>query len=104
MRRVLLLLSAILIVNCTIYPLEPAPVDPTKCEKYFIYTKERGCIKSCQHPDFEKCKGMSFIDIWDPKFCAVSKDGQWKSFTFACQACQFNSIQFIAVANGECGD
>lgn len=58
---------------------------------------------ACSHPDFKKC-GDVFIALWDPKFCALNKDGTWKSFTFACQACtnKYPDTEYLGVADGMC--
>lgn len=75
-----------------IYPIDPlAPPDYEVCVKYQIYTADRGCITSCADPKFKKCAD-AFIAIYDPKFCALKKDGTWVSVTFECQACPKDNI------------
>lgn len=41
---------------------------------------------SCSDPVWKTC-GNIFPAIYAPRYCALGKDGQWKSFTFSCQAC-----------------
>lgn len=101
MIAVTLLMSIIVASNCQVLPTTLAQAGSTQCQRYYVYTKERGCIKSCSHPDFSNCPDV-FAAIWDPKFCALSSQGVWQSFTFACQACLSTSVDFIGVADGKC--
>lgn len=75
------------------------PIKDDRCLDNEIYTKDRGCIKSCKSPEFKNC-GDVFITLWDPKFCAYFKDGSWKSYTFDCQACK--NAEVLGVGKGNC--
>ena len=101
MKISLFLLCIFLITECALFPSDsPSKINSTttkinlvdflknhqSCQQGFIYTSEIGCIKSCSHNDFKDCQ-TNFIAIYDPKYCALSKNGNWKSFTFDCQAC-----------------
>lgn len=73
----------------------------SSCPAYYIFTKERGCVKSCTHPEFKSCPD-SFVDIWNPEFCALGWDGEWQSFTHACQACGDKNKKYSGVAYRKC--
>ncbi len=92
--NITIILGLIVLSSCTILPIQDS-----KCLSDEIYTKERGCIKSCKSSDFKNC-GDLFITLWDPKFCAYFKDGSWKSYTFDCQACK--NYEVLGVAKGNC--
>lgn len=92
------LISIFLIAFVTI-PLSQAQNTNLKCPPGTIFTVRRGCIKSCLDNTFKDCADV-YATIWDPKYCALSQDGQWRSFTFECQACQTADI--IGVDKGAC--
>lgn len=109
MKTIFSLAMAVTMAVCAIeppsilYAKDPATTPPvTKCQPNFIFTKSRGCIKACSHPDYSKCAD-AFIDIYDPKYCALALDGTWKSFTFDCQACGKGASGYLGVSKGECG-
>lgn len=103
MIKVTLLVGIIVAASCVVLPSDLSQVGTTQCQKYYVYTREKGCVKSCSHPEFAQCPDV-FATIWDPKFCALGKDGTWTSFTFACQACLLRDSDYIAVADGKCED
>ena len=58
-----------------------------------------GCWNSCSDPKFKQCPDV-FPAIFNPQFCAYTKEGQYVSQTFECQACQGSNA--FAVRNGAC--
>ena len=94
MQTALLITAMVYIANCAIQAGPP-------CGRFEIYTEERGCIKSCKDPSFQKCLDV-FPALWDPKFCALLKDGTWQSYTYQCQACK--NTNAIGVDDGICDD
>lgn len=63
------------------------------------YIWNGGCLKLCTHPDFNNCPNV-FPALWNPSFCALLRNGQWRSYTYACQACKDSSV--IGVKEGKC--
>lgn len=63
------------------------------------YIWNGGCLKLCTHPDFNNCPNV-FPALWNPSFCALLRNGQWRSYTYACQACKDSSV--IGVKVGKC--
>ena len=62
-------------------------------------TSPAGCILSCDDPSFDNCPD-TFIEIYNPSFCAWTTEGTWVNYTFACQACQ--NSQVLGILQGAC--
>lgn len=58
-----------------------------------------GCWNSCTDPRFSQC-GDFFPALYNPSFCAYTRDGQYISYTYECQACKNTNV--IAVRSGAC--
>ena len=63
------------------------------------YLTPAGCWNSCSDARFKNC-GSIFPKLYNPSFCAYTKDGQYFNYTFECQACQNTNV--VAVINGAC--
>lgn len=63
------------------------------------YNTPSGCWNSCTDPRFRTC-GDFFPALYNPSFCAYTRDGQYISYTYECQACQNTNV--VAVRSGAC--
>ena len=63
------------------------------------YVWNNGCVKLCTHPDFSRC-GDVFPALYNPSFCALLRNGRWRSETYECAACKDNQV--IGVLPGKC--
>lgn len=64
------------IKNILVVALIVLTVDATSilgCPNGQVLSPE-GCLADCRAPEFEKCKDLMFIQIYDPKFCAWTTD------------------------------
>lgn len=100
------LLALVFVTNSTIvsYPVDPKPPVPVlpitpKCGSNEVYTTDRGCIRSCADPEFQKCKDLFFAAVVDWKFCGYRKDGTHASATYDCEICgTYPNTEFIGVS------
>ena len=100
MRRNPLCIIALLVAVTASTLVNIAPISAPVCNTAaYEFATPSGCWTSCTRPQFDKC-GDVFIKIYNPSFCAYSQDGQYISYTFACQACQNKKV--IAVRDGAC--
>ena len=90
LQMLLLLVALIALSSSRSQPLIPLPQRPYSQSFTF-----------CSDPKFNSCPDF-FILIYDPKFCALNRDGTWQSYTFECQACQNPDV--IGVEDGQCID
>jgi len=63
-----------------------AQISSPVCGAYQWLTPS-GCWTSCSDPRFRSC-GDVFPALYNPSFCAYTRDGQYSSYTYDCQACQ----------------
>lgn len=73
-------------------------VAMSKCGSYQCSTPS-GCWNSCSDPKYNSCGDM-FPALYNPSFCAYTKDGRYVNYTYECQACKNTDV--IAVRNGAC--
>ncbi len=101
MNKYSLCVIALLLAVAATTTMVPAwPINSPVCSAAaYECSTPSGCWTSCSHPQFKKC-GDVFITIYNPSFCAYTKDGRYISYTFACQACQ--NAEVIAVRDGAC--
>jgi hypothetical protein len=74
------------------------PVDPSKCKTGEVMTPS-GCWNSCADPRFQKCPDV-FSAIFNPDFCAFTREGKYVSETYECEACKRKEA--FAVRKGAC--
>jgi hypothetical protein len=71
---------------------------PIICGPNQIYTS-KGCFNNCSSSQYQTCPNV-FDKLYNPRFCGVSSDQQFSSYTYECQACKAPGI--VAVKSGVC--
>lgn len=94
----LLLIGAVYSQNLVSEGLLVQPSLPL-CPGIYECSTPSGCWTSCSDPRFGQC-GDVFPLLYNPSFCAYTKDGRYVNYTFECQACK--NTEVVAVRSGAC--
>ena len=84
--------------------LAESQILPTSAQEFALdYCADQAqlsstCVQSCKNPAYDNC-GDVFPAIYDPRYCGYLGNGQWRSYTFACQACKGGAL---GVLDGKC--